>query len=188
MSSFPSTAFQPQPGKLGQLIYENPDRGVAPRLDLTIEVPFEPFELEDEDDEISTMLLLSGIRVEGKSWRDFANAAADVSLADGQVRLFGVHNPVELTSLTFGELDGQTISANLEFEIDFEMEGNDEYGIVPLTLEAKLEIGPLRIATSINKRLHGEADAIESELAGVVDFSAYGSIEKAPGGLEYPLR
>ncbi|MFT5467922.1 MAG: hypothetical protein ACI8UO_003030 [Verrucomicrobiales bacterium] len=185
MNSFPTSAFQPQPGKLGHLVFENPDRGVAPRLELSIDLPFGPFEIDDE--EISTALLLSGIRVQGRSWRDFENAAADISLADGQVRLFGSHNPVELTSLTFGELSGQTISAKLEFEIDFEMEGNDEYGIIPLTLDAKLEIGRLRIATSINKRLNAEASEIERELAEIVDFAAYGAMEKAPGGLEYPL-
>ncbi|MEM7011720.1 MAG: hypothetical protein AAF585_09570 [Verrucomicrobiota bacterium] len=185
MSEFPENAFQPKPGKLGQLIYENPDRGVTPRLEFSIEAPFEPFEIEDE--EVETALLLSGIRISGSCWRELAGVAADVSLADGAVRLFGVQNPVEVSSLTFGDLSGTAIDVRLDCEIDFEMEGNDEYGIHSLTIETKLEIGPLRIATSMNKRLEGDGAAIAEQLNGVVNLSAHGPIEKAPGGLEYPL-
>lgn len=187
MKHFPSNAFEPEPGKLNQLIFENPERGIAPRLEYSIELPFAPFELVDDADEISTVLRLSGIQAEAKSWRELEGKSANVRLSDGAIRLFDAHNPVELTSLTFGALSGTSIAVSLEISIDFELEGDPDYGEIERSLSAELEIGPLRVATSINKRFGGDEQLLAAEIGGVASLADYGPLTKAPGGLEYPL-
>ena len=189
MKTFPDDAFIPEPGRLAQLIYENPDRGISPRLEFSVEIPFEDFELEGE--EISTSLWLSGIQLPAKSWQELSSADADpaaLARIDGSLRLFGAMNPVELTALKFSEIAASSIEVRLAIEVDFEAEGDDDYGIVPLELEAALAIGELKIATSIEKRLKGDAAAIAEAISDRVDLSVYGELEKVPGGVSYPLR
>ena len=191
MKSFPPDAFTPSTGKLGQLIYENPDRGISPRLEFSIEIPFEPFELADEDEEISTALWLSGLRVEAKSWRDLSETSCEDSslkAAEGSIRMFNAMNPVEVSKLEFGAAEGGTIDISMEVEMDFELDGDEEYGVVTQELSAKLEIDGLRIATSIDKRLKSDPAAIASEIGGAIDLSAYGELEKVPGGVMLPIK
>ena len=189
MKSFPPEAFAPLNGKLTQLIYENPDRGVAPRLEFALEIPFEPFELDDEEEEVTTALWISGIRPEVKSFRELAGQALGTSAltgSEGSVRLFHAMNPVELSELRFEAVGDGTVEVELQADIDFELDGDEEYGIVTISLKAPLEIHGLRIATSIDKRLNGDPDAICSEIGSLVDLSAYGAPERVPGGLVLP--
>ena len=188
MKAFPAQAFVPKSSKLSQLIHENPERGMAPRLEFSIEIVFESFELEDE--EVSTALWLSGLRSDVSDWRGLDSRSfqtRELGLIDGSIRLFQAMNPVEVSKLALGPISGNSVAADLEVEIDFEIEGDDEYGIVPLNLSCELEIADLRVATSIEKRLNGDAAAIRAEIASAVDIEAYGAMEKVPGGVLFPL-
>ncbi|MEM9478888.1 MAG: hypothetical protein AAGA58_04405 [Verrucomicrobiota bacterium] len=188
MKSFPPNAFAFSTGKLGHLVFENPDEATGPKLGYTLEINFEPFELEDE--EVTTSVWLSGIPLPAKSWRDVASTSCDdsaLNAIDGSMRLFNAMNPVFVDKLTFGESDGQTIEVTFEGEADFRMHGDEDYGTLPLNLSVKLDIDNLRIGTSIEKRLGGDPEAIAAEIQEVVDLSAYGELTKVPGGVVFPI-
>ena len=189
MSEFADDAFTPASGKLGQLIYENPGKEIAPRLEFAIDIPFEAFEAEDE--EVSTSLWLNGIRPDVKSWAELEGTSCETKVlyqVDGSVMLFGEMNPVEISKLEFGKISGQTIEVSIEAEIDFEQGAEPDYGLVPLNLQMSLAVDSLRIATSLDKRFKSDPAAIAAEIGDAADLSAYGELEKVPGGMAYPVK
>ena len=152
-----------------------------------IELPFTEFELEDEP--VETRLHLNEILLpDVRSWEELSGQSSPTPESiDGTLPLFDAHNPVEAFALTFGEREGQQIHVNIHVEIDFEQEGDDDYGVIERTFEAKLNIEPLRIATSLEKRLKGEEADILAAIRPAIEIDAYGPLAKAPGGFEMPL-
>lgn len=190
MSDEISDVLLPQSGKLGQLIFENPGAGIEPRLEFFVEIGFGT--IETDEGELSPILRLNNILTGAKSWRELAGQKLEFPYhpkpgsIDAGVHLFHVQNPADVTALQFGEMVDGKMSVSFGTEIDFEIEADSEWGQVEISVDLALEIGPLRVATSIEKRHKGDLDAITSEVASLVDLGAYESLEKVSGGFEFP--
>ncbi len=50
-----------------------------------------------------------------------------------------------------------------------------------------LELQPLRVSTSLEKRCGGDESGIVRVISELVNLSDYGAIEKAPGGFIFPV-
>ena len=189
MSALSDNAFSPEVGKLGQLVYENAARGIAPRLEFSMEIPFQPFELEDE--ELETALLLSGIRPGVKSWLELEDSTCSAEVLqsiDGSIRLIDEVHSVEIQKLQFHAIDGRSIAIAIDAEVECDLDDVTEDGILPLAFTATLSTDCLRVATTLDKRLKGDPAAITKEITDVVDLSVYGGLEKVPGGLVFPIK
>lgn len=190
MSDLPEGAFQPAGGKLGQLIYENPGEGVEPHLQFFIEISFQPFELDDEV--MNPLLRINQIVVPAKSWKDLENSEYEFPYApkpgsvDGAVMLFGEQNPADVTKLKFGGCEDGKIAVQFATEVDFEIEADrDDLEQIEMEFDLSLEIQPLRVSTSLEKRCDGDADEIRKAVSEVIDLEAYGSLEKVAGGFAF---
>lgn len=191
MSDLPDAAFTPASGKLGQMIYENPGAGIAPRLEFYIEIAFRPFELDDE--EVSPILRLNGILADAKQWSDLAGQSMEFPYhprpgsIDAGIHLFYVQNPADVTRLAFGDITDQKLPVTFDTEVDFEIEADSDLEQVEMSIDCLLEITPLKVATSLEKQHKGDIDAITSAVADLVDLGSYGALEKVPGGFEFPV-
>ena len=143
---------------------------------------------------MSPLFRANGIRPEAKSWQSLANTEHEFPWApragsvDASVLLFLERNPADLTKLSFGDIADGKIRARFSIEVDFEVESDrDDLGQVAMELDLELVAMPLRVATSVEKRLKGDPDAITNEVKGIVDLSQYGAVEKVPGGFEFPV-
>jgi len=191
MSDLPEGAFVPAEGKLGQMIFEDPGAGIAPRLEFFIEIAFQPFEIDDE--EVKPLFRGNNIIVpELRSWQALEKSVHEFPWApkpgsvDGAVLLFGVHNPADVIKLEFGGISDGKIDVKFSTEVDFEVEADrDDLEQIELSFEMPLTIEPLRVATSIEKRCQGEESAIAAAIAEHVDLDKYGPIEKVPGGFAF---
>lgn len=190
MSDEPGDILLPKSGKLGQLIFENPGAGIEPRLEFFVEIGFGTIETEEE--ELSPILRLNNILTGAKSWRELAGRKLEFPYhpkpgsIDAGVHLFHVQNPADVTALQFGDMVEGKMPVAFDTEIDFEIEADSEWGQIELSVDQLLEIGPLRVATSIEKRHQGDLDAITAEVASLVDLEAYDALEKVSGGFEFP--
>lgn len=192
MSELPENAFQPVKGILGQRISENPGAGQEPGLRFYVELRFVPFDYEDET--LNPLFRIDSIEVPAKSWRDLENQSFSFPWApkpgsvEAAMLLFGEHNPADVTLVQFGKVEEGTIELSFETEVDFEMEADrDDLEQMELSFSLPLEIDPLQIATSMEKRCQGDPDQIREAVAPLVDLDAYGSIEKVPGGFVFPV-
>ncbi len=190
MSDLPDTYFKPAAGKLGQSIYENPANGLDPRLQFFIEISFASFEIDDET--VSPILRVDNIAVEARSWTALENQVFEFPWApkpgsvEAAILLFGAHNPADVTKLTFGSIDGGKVRVSFETEVDFEIEADrDDLEQVKMAFDLTLEVEPLRVSTSLEKRCEGDESKITSAVSGLVDLDDYGAIEKAPGGFVF---
>lgn len=190
MSDEIGEVLRPQSGKLGQLIFENPGAGIDPRLEFFVEIGFAT--IETDEGELSPILRLNHILTGARSWRELAGQKLEFPFhprpgsIDAGVHLFHVQNPADVTFLQFGEVADGKIPVVFDTEIDFEIEADSEWGQVEISVNQPLEIGPLRVATSIEKRHKGDLEAITAEVASLVDLEAYDSLEKVSGGFEFP--
>ena len=190
----PDNAFTPASGKLGQFIFENPGADIEPRLEFFIEIAFQPFELDDE--EVSPILRLNGIVVEeAKKWSDLAGKTWQFAYhpkpgsIDAGIHLFYVQNPADVTELRFGDItDEVKLPVSFDTEVDFEIEADSELEQVPMSIRCLLEISPLKVATSLEKRFKGDEGEITNAVADLVDLSAYQELQKVPGGYEFPVK
>ncbi len=188
-----NSIFQPTLGRLGQLIFESPHTGIEPRLEFFLEIEFEEGEFDGETEK--PFFRASQIVVPAKSWQDLENSSHEFPWApkpgsvDASMRLFGEQNPADLTALRFGAIQAGKIAATFRTEIDFEIEADrDELGQVELEFsDFPLEVGPLKIATSLEKRYHGAPEEITGAISGIIDLDAYGPVTKVPGGFELEI-
>ena len=192
MENLPDNAFVVAKGKLGQMIYENPGAGIDPRLEFFIEIAFQPFQWQEQ--ELSPILRINGLVVEGaRDWRALSDQSYQFPYApkpgalDAGIHLFHVQNPADVTAIEFGKADANKLDVKFSTEVDFEIEADCEWEQVPLEIVCELEAAPLRIATSIEKRFQGDQTEIEKFAADLVDLTAYGSLQKVPGGFEFSL-
>ncbi|MEM6915824.1 MAG: hypothetical protein AAF491_04580 [Verrucomicrobiota bacterium] len=192
MSDLPESYFNPVGGKLGQLIYENPGQGLEARLQFHIEIAFAPFEIDGET--VSPILRVDQIVVEAKSWKDLCEQtfafpwAPKPGSVEGAVLLFGEHNPADVTQLSFGAGEKGKISVTFETEVDFEMEADrDDLEQVEMSFDLALEVEPLRVSTSFEKRFQGDEEEISRAASALVEMSDYESLEKVPGGFIFPI-
>ena len=191
MSELPEGAFQPRSGKLGQRISENPGEGQEPSLRFFIELGFAPFEYGGET--LTPLFRVDSIEVPVKSCRglELQNFEFPWAPKPGSVEaamlLFGEHNPADVTAIQFGSIEDGKIQVSFETEVDFEMEADrDDLEQIEMSFSLALEIDPLQIATSLEKRCQGDPDLIQEAVAPLVDLEAYASIEKVPGGFVFP--
>lgn len=191
MSNAPDGTFQATSGKLGQIIYENPDEGIAPQLRFFIEIAFAPFEWDGET--LTPLFRADNIIVPVKSWRALTNTKHEFPWApkpgsvEAAILLFGEHNPADVTALKFGPLTDGKLSAEFATEVDFEIEADrDDLEQIEFEFSLPLSIEPLRISTRLEKRCQGDEATIMSELASLIETDAYGDIEKVPGGFVLP--
>ena len=183
-----SEIFQPTLGRLGQLIFESPHEGIEPRLEFFLEIEFAEGEFDEEPGK--PFFRANQILIPTRSWRDLEGTAHEFPWAPkpgsvgASVLLFGEQNPADVTALRFGEISEGKITVSFATEVDFEIEADrDELGQVELEFsELLLEIGPLKIATSLEKRHHGDPEEIAAAIAGIIDLNAYGPVTKVPGG------
>lgn len=193
MSELCEDDLVPLSGKLGQLIFEDPGAGIAPRLEFFIEIALQP--LEVDGDEVKPLFRANNILAPGvRSWKGLENAdlkfpwAPKPGSVDAAVLLFGVHNPADVTALKFGPASDAKIDVSFSTEVDFEVEADrDDLEQVELSFEMTLSIEPLRVATSLEKRCQGDEGAIAEAVAEWVDLADYGELEKVPGGYAFPL-
>ncbi|MEM1443061.1 MAG: hypothetical protein AAGF67_12015 [Verrucomicrobiota bacterium] len=192
MSDLPESYFNPVSGKLGQLIYENPAQGLEARLQFHIEIAFGPFEIDDET--VSPILRVDQIVVGTKSWKDLCGQTFEFPWApkpgsvEGAILLFGEHNPADVTKLSFGDGGDGKIAVQFETEVDFEIEADrDDLEQVKMSFNLQLEVEPLRVSTSFEKRFQGDEDEIAKAVGELVEMSDYESLEKVPGGFVFPI-
>lgn len=193
MSELCEDDLVPVSGKLGQLIFEDPGAGIAPRLEFFIEIAFRALDVDGEEMKPlfrANNILLPGVR----SWKGLENTAPEFPWApkpgsvDAAVLMFGVHNPADVTALNFGALSDGNIEVSFSTDVDFEVEADrDDLEQVELKFEMALTIEPLRVATSLEKRCQGDESAITAAVAEWVELSDYGALEKVPGGYAFPL-
>jgi hypothetical protein len=193
MSELSQADLVPISGKLGQLIFEDPGAGIAPRLEFFIEVVLQPVDVDGE--EMKPLFRANNILVAGvRSWKGLENTAPEFPWApkpgsvDAAVLMFGVHNPADVTALNFGAVADGKIAVNFSSEADFEVEADrDDLEQAELSFDLTLAIEPLRIATSLEKRLQGDEQALCGAVAEWVDLADYGALEKVPGGFAFPI-
>ncbi len=134
MNAFPATLLQP---KLGSL------QGDA--ADASIEIPLEPFALDDM--EVATTIrldcvLLPTINLSQLSGQEITypvNPADDA--IDGSIYIEHAHHPFDVTKLSFGTLKGGRLPVEIQAKILFEFEGLRDYSDVEVTLIVELELG-----------------------------------------------
>lgn len=187
-----SELFVPTGGTLGQILFENPGAGIEPRLEFFVEIRFQPTEIDDE--EMTPLLRVNSIIVPSRSWKELENQTYEFPYypkpgsVDAAMMLFGEQNPADVTGLSFGEISEGKISLQFETEVDFEIEADrDDLEQMEMTFDLSLEPGPLRIGTSIEKKLNGDDAEISEFAKQFVDLDAYGPIEKVPGGFILPV-
>ncbi len=187
MSEFPPNAFSATGGTLSQWVVDDPENGVDPHVVFSLEIAFAPFEVGEES--VETALWLGGLDPSVAHWRELAGRApfADPSELDASLRLFGSINPVELSRFKFGEAGAASLEVSLSGEIDFEMEGHDEFGRHHLDVAIPVEAGPLRVSKAIETRCERDETAIDAFLRPHLDLSGFGPLEKAPGSWTYPV-
>jgi hypothetical protein len=56
-----------------------------------------------------------------------------------------------------------------------------------MNFDLLLEVQPLRISTSLEKRCDGDEDAIVSAVVRLVDLEVYGPLEKVAGGFVFSV-
>lgn len=184
-------AFHPVTGKLGQRISENPGEGQAPLLRFFIELTFASFEYEGEV--LTPLFRVDSIEVPVKSWRDLENGTFQFPWApkpgsvEAAMLLFGEHNPADVTEIRFGGTANGKIRASFDTEVDFEMEADrDDLEQIEMSFALDLEVDPLQVATSLEKKCQGDLDQIRNAVAPLVRLEDYGSLEKVPGGFVFP--
>ena len=185
--------FVPSGGKLGQILFENPTEGIEPRLEFFIEIRFRTVEFDDE--EMTPLLRVNNIVVPAKSWKDLAGQDLEFPYhpkpgsVDAAMMLFGEQNPADVTALSFGDIEDGKIEVQFDTEVDFEIEADrDDLEQMEMSFALYLEVAPLRIATSIDKKLSGDEGAITDFASSRIDLQNYASLEKVPGGFIFPIR
>ena len=192
MSELCEDDLVPVSGKLGQLIFEDPGAGIAPRLEFFIEIALMPVDVDGE--EMKPLFRANNILVaEVRSGKGLESTAPEFPWApkpgsvDAAVLMFGVHNPADVTALKFGAVSDGKIAVSFSTDVDFEVEADrDDLQQVELSFEMALTIEPLRVATSLEKRCQGDESAITAAVAEWVELSDYGALEKVPGGYAFP--
>lgn len=183
-----SDQFQPKAGRLGQLITESAVSETGLRLEFFIEIDFAEAEIDGET--VTPFFRVSQIAVPVQSWCGLANTEHEFPWApkpgsvDAAMLLYGIQNPADVVALRFGEIDGEKITVSFKTEVDFEIEADrDELGQIEIELSGfALDIQPLRIATSLEKRCDSDPDGIRNAISAAVDLSDYGPVTKASGG------
>lgn len=195
MSELSGDDLVPVSGKLGQLIFEDPGAGIAARLEFFIELAFQAIDDEESGEELKPLYRANNIIVPGaRCWKQLAGTCHEFPWApkagsiDAAVLLFGVHNPADLVRIEFGEISGERIAVSFRSEVDFEVEADrDDLEQVDLDINLPLDIEPLRVATSLEKRCQGDPEAITSAVREWIDTDAYGEVQKVPGGFALPI-
>jgi hypothetical protein len=114
------------------------------RVGFDIRIDLQPFTLDDEM--VETAFCLDGVQLpsDTQAWAGqtfiFPRNPTD-GYIDGSAYIRHVHNPADVTSIRFGELVGDTITAEFSIQIVFEFEGtgfqNTDVKIsVPLQIRA----------------------------------------------------
>ena len=102
--------------------------------------------------------------------------------------LFGEQNPADVTRLQFGECQVGKIAVQFSTEVDFEIEADrEDLEQIEMNFDLLLEVQPLRISTSLEKRCDGDEDAIVSAVVRLVDLEVYGPLEKVAGGFVFSV-
>lgn len=185
--------FVPTGGKLGQILFENPGAGIEPRLEFFVELRFRTVEIDEE--EMTPLFRTNSIVVPVRSWKQLAGQTYEFPYApkpgsvDAAMMLFGEQNPADVTSLTFGEIETRKIEVQFDTEVDFEIEADrDDLEQMEMNFALFLDVAPLRVGTSIEKKWNGDESAITGFVGTLVDLDDYAPIEKVPGGFVFPIR
>ncbi len=193
MSELPDNAFQPVSGKLGQRIYENPGEGQEPALRFFIELAFAPFDWNEVT--LTPLFRVDSIEVPATSWRDLENAGFEFPWApkpgsvEAAMLLFGEHNPADVTKIQWGVINEGKIEVAFDTEVDFEIEADrDDLEQIEMSFSLPLQIEPLQLATSLEKRCQGDTQLMQEEVSALVALEHYGEIEKVPGGYVLPVK
>ena len=155
-----------------------------------IEIEFAEIELDGEL--VKPFFRASNIVVPAESWKALTNAKFEFpwmpkpGSIDAGVLAFGIRTPADLIALEFGEVKDGKISVSFNTEIDFEIEADrDELGQVKVEIaNLPLELGPLKIGTSIVKRCEDDSDQLAEAVSKHINMSDYDCLVKVPGGFE----
>jgi len=116
----------------------NPISGILSGIDgdVSLEIKLSPFELEFEEysETVDSSIRLDGVSIplnpkllEGKKYRFPINP--ENGYIDGSVYFFGTHNPVDVTEIIFGSIDGRKLPVNLKtnWALEFENTGFENF-------------------------------------------------------------
>ena len=174
---FPSKMITPEPGSLGQMIFENSSVGIPLRLQYDISFSLKPFTLEEET--VSTRIVLDSIKVPSRSWKHLAGMTYTFPVnpnevyIDGSVYMFGVHNPADATRISFGKLNGLDLPVTIDLTIDFTYEGDEAYGVVPLTLKNVVKVQPLRVISWVEEECGHDPVRLSDKIRPLVDLNDF---------------
>lgn len=192
MGEVTANHFVPVGGKLGQILFENPEEEIAIRLEFFIEIAFQSFEIDGE--ELKPLFRADRIVVPVKSYRQLAGETFEFPWAPkpgsvgAAMLLFREHNPADVTQIRFGEFNDGSIRAAFSTEVDFEIEADrDDLGQIEFEFDLDLSVDSLRVATGLEKRHQSDPDMIANAAAPAVALADYGTIEKIPGGFAFPV-
>ena len=138
--------LEPLTGKLKNYVFENEFLKILPAVVYDINLPIRPFEFEGEVQD--TLVCLSRIRFDVSDWRKLPRSEFRFPInptqgyIDGSMYLGDAHNPVDVTRIRFGRLDGNVLEAELDIQFDFTYEGPSHLGKPNYTWNVVLELDP----------------------------------------------
>jgi|GEM_PF-1164781 len=153
LNEFDIKSLIPKSGRLKSKIFENKFLKIPATLFYEIEILFEPFKTENELNQ--TIVQLNFIRLNTRKIKNLENSEfhfpinPDDGYVDGSIYLFDVHNPFDVTKMTFGKIVNSTIELKLEYNIIFEFEGTGYSNSLNNTLTLKIALDKLNIDTAI---------------------------------------
>ncbi len=184
MKKFPVEILKPISGTLNALIFENSLINLPTSLFFNIEIPLEPINMaklwdDDEDENYETSFRLDGIKLGIKSLKELENQTftfpinPEEGYIDGSIYLFDVHNIIDVTNITFGEFQNQSIPIKITLRIDFEFEGTDYATTKYINFETDLALGELLIANDILQPSEENLKNVQSLVEQFIDIDKF---------------
>ena len=145
----------PSSGTLAARVFENPNIGLKLTLFYDIELPLQPVEYDGEVEH--TCVRLEFIQFGLVGWRDLVGQSFTFprnptpGYVDSSVYLAGAHNPVDLGTIRFGELNGNALPASIDLQLDFAYEGPEQLGIMAASWSVVLMFDPAQIDAAVTE-------------------------------------
>ena len=147
MKIFPIDKIIPKTGFFKPELFENKDISISPTLFYKIWIELEPFEMKGEMYE--TNIFLEFIRLNINKIKELENTKFEFPInpwdwyIDGSIYLFHVHNPIDVTNLSFGKIENGKIATQIIFNIDFEFESTGYFNLYQQIINIDLYLDSL---------------------------------------------
>ena len=143
---FDTTLLKPTGGLISGIWFSNPHVGIETSLLFKIEIDLTPFEYAEEKEETSLRFELIDFPV--TSYRELANRSFSYPInptegyIDGSVYISNMHNPFDVTRISFGAVENDVIEAEFNALLSFE---DDSVKPTDITMSTKLKFGDVMI-------------------------------------------